>query len=92
MGLSDQSHAPAALPSRNTPHPFYGSQGRYGRMRKISPSTGFDLRTVQPLPSRYTDCAIQEQNYTDVNTEIKRVSGKISSQITAERHDSQARS
>ena len=30
-------------------------QGQSGRVRKISPPTGIDLRTVQPLASRYTD-------------------------------------
>jgi hypothetical protein len=34
-----------------------GPQGRSGRMRKISPPPGFDLRTVQPVASRYTYCA-----------------------------------
>ena len=32
-------------------------QGRSGRVRKISPSPGFDPRTVQPVASRYTDWA-----------------------------------
>jgi hypothetical protein len=47
------------------PLPFYpldrrvgGPQGRSGRTRKISPSPGFNLRTVQPLASSYTDCTI----------------------------------
>jgi hypothetical protein len=35
-----------------------GPQGRSGLVRKISPSPGFDLRTVQPVASRYTDWAI----------------------------------
>ena len=30
-------------------------QSRFGQVRKISPPPGFDLRTVQPLASRYTD-------------------------------------
>jgi hypothetical protein len=30
-------------------------QGQSGRLRKISPLLGFDLRTVQPVASRYTD-------------------------------------
>jgi len=34
-----------------------GPQGRSGQVRKISPPTGFDPRTVQPVDSRYTDCA-----------------------------------
>ena len=35
-----------------------GPQGRFGRVRKISPPLGFDPRTVQPVASRYTDCVI----------------------------------
>jgi hypothetical protein len=30
-------------------------QGRSGRVRKISPTPEIDLRTVQPIASRYTD-------------------------------------
>jgi len=32
-----------------------GPQGRSGRVRKIPPPTGFDLRTVQPVESHYID-------------------------------------
>ena len=35
-----------------------GHQDQFGRVRKISPAPGFDPRTVQPVASRYTDCAI----------------------------------
>ena len=35
-----------------------GPHSRSGRVRKISPPKGFDSRTVQPVASRYTDCAI----------------------------------
>jgi hypothetical protein len=35
-----------------------GTQDRFGRVRKISPQTGLDPRTVQPVASRYTDRAI----------------------------------
>jgi hypothetical protein len=35
-----------------------GSQGRSGRVRKISPPPGFDPRNAQPVASRYTDWAI----------------------------------
>jgi hypothetical protein len=42
--------------------PFYrrlgGPQGWSGRVRKISPTPGFDLRTVHPVASPYTDWAI----------------------------------
>jgi hypothetical protein len=60
-GVGGQYHAPAALPPGNTRYPFYrrlgGPQGRSGRVRKISPSPGFDPWTVQPVASRYTDRA-----------------------------------
>jgi hypothetical protein len=35
-----------------------GPQGQSEQVRKISPPHGFDPRTVQPVGSRYTDCAI----------------------------------
>jgi hypothetical protein len=35
-----------------------GFQGRSGRVRKISPTPGFDTWTVQPIASRYTGYAI----------------------------------
>jgi len=34
-----------------------GPDGRSGRVRKISPPTGFDTRTVHPSSNRYTDYA-----------------------------------
>jgi len=59
MGLGGQCHAPADLPSGKTQYPLYRRlgepQGWGGRMRKISPQTGFDPRTVQPVASRKTD-------------------------------------
>ena len=62
MGVGGQHHAPAALPPSKTRYPFYrrpsGSQGRSGRVRKISSQPGFDCRTVQAVASRYTDWAI----------------------------------
>ena len=30
------------------------SQGRFGRVRKTSPASGFDPRTLQAVTSRYT--------------------------------------
>jgi hypothetical protein len=54
-------HAPAALPLGKTRYSLYsrlgGPQDRSGRVRKISPPPGLDLRTVQPVVSRYTDWA-----------------------------------
>jgi hypothetical protein len=61
MRVSDQCHALAALPPVKTQCPVYGrlggSQGRPGRVQKISPLLGFDLHTVQPLASCYIDYA-----------------------------------
>ena len=61
-GVGGQHHVPAALPPGKTRYPLYRRldrpQGRSGRMRKISLPPGFDPRTVQPVASRYTDCAI----------------------------------
>ena len=61
-GVGGQCYAPAALPPGKTRHPLYrrlgGPQGRSGKVRKFSPSPGFDPRTVRPVASRYTDWAI----------------------------------
>jgi hypothetical protein len=62
MGVGGQRHAPAALPPGMTRYPLYSrlgrSQGRSGRVLKVSPPPGFDPRTVQHVASRYTDYAI----------------------------------
>ena len=62
MGLGGQRHAPAALPPGKTQYPLYrrlgGPQGPSGRVRKISPTPGFDALTVQPVARSYTDWAI----------------------------------
>jgi len=56
-GVGGQDHIPAALLPATTRYPVYrrlgGSQGRCGRVRNISPPTGFDPRTVQPVVSCY---------------------------------------
>jgi hypothetical protein len=61
MGVGGQRHAPTALPPGKTRYPLYrrlgGAQGRSGQGRKNSPPPELDPRTVQPLASRYTDCA-----------------------------------
>jgi len=50
-----------SLPPGKTRYPLYrrlgGSQGRSGKVRKISPPPRFDPRTVQPVACRYTDYA-----------------------------------
>ena len=62
IGVGGQRHAPAALPPWKTRYPLYrrlgGLQGRSGRVRRISPPPGFDLRTVQPVASGYADWAV----------------------------------
>ena len=61
-GVGGQRHAPAALPPGMTRYPLYRTlgrpQGRSGRMLKISPPPGLDLRTVHLVANRYTDYAI----------------------------------
>jgi hypothetical protein len=46
-------------PGKETRYPLYkrraAPQGRPGRVRKISLLLGFDIRTTQPVASRYTD-------------------------------------
>jgi len=60
--MGGQRHAPATLPPGKSRYPLYrrlgGPQGRSGWAHKISPPPGFDPQTVQPVASRYTDCAI----------------------------------
>jgi hypothetical protein len=55
------THRPP-LPPAKTRYPLYRRLGRpqewSGRVGKISPPPGFDPRTIQPVASRYTDCAI----------------------------------
>jgi len=57
-GEGSASRPGCTLPPGKTRYPFYrrldGPQGRSGQVRKISPSPGFDPRTVQPVGSRYT--------------------------------------
>ena len=58
-----QRQAPRRFtPGNETRCPLYrrlgGPQGRSRRVRKISSPPGFDPRTVQPVASHYTDCAI----------------------------------
>jgi len=59
VGVGGQRHAPAGLPPGKTPYPLYrrldGPQVRAGRVRKISPTPGFDPRTFHPVASRYAE-------------------------------------
>jgi len=62
MGWVVNATSRPLYPPGKTRFPLYkrldGPQGRSGRMRKFSPSPRSDPRTVQPVTSRYTDCAI----------------------------------
>jgi hypothetical protein len=62
MEVGGHRHAPVVLPPGKTRYPLYrrlgGLEGRSGRVRKISLPPGIDPRTVQPVASRYTVCAI----------------------------------
>jgi len=40
-----------------------GHQGRSGRKRKISPPPRFESWTVQPVASRYSDCATPARSF-----------------------------
>ena len=60
-GVGGHRHAPAASPrERPSSHCIGGWVGPGVGLdgRKISPPPGFDLRIVQHVASRYTDCAI----------------------------------
>jgi hypothetical protein len=66
MVVGGQRHATAALPPGKTRYPLYRGlgvpQGRTGRVRQM-PLPGIELRTVKPITSRYTDCAIPAYLY-----------------------------
>ena len=57
--MGGQGHAQAASPQGKTRYPLYrrvgGPQSRSGRLWKTSSPPGFDLRTVQPVASYFTD-------------------------------------
>jgi hypothetical protein len=56
-------HPGRFTPRKETWYPLYRRLGRpqcwSGLLWKISPSTGFDPRTIQPIVSRYTDYTIR---------------------------------
>ena len=69
MGVSAQRHALAALSRGKSLYPSYkrldGPEGRSGLVRTVSPPPGFDPRTFQPVPSRYTDYTIPAHDDDD---------------------------
>jgi len=73
-GDGSASRPGRSLPPGKTRFSLYrklgGLQGRSGQVRKISPPPGFDSRTVQPVASRYTDCATRPTYSKDILTYI----------------------
>ena len=61
-GGGSSPHPGHFSPGKETWYPMYrrlgALQGQSGRVWKISPPPAFDLQTVQPVASRYTDCAL----------------------------------
>jgi len=71
-------------PRGMTRYPLYRrlgeSQGQSGRVRRISPPSGFDPRTVQPVASRYTDYAVPDYNVIRIwaiNKQVRAVVMKL---------------
>jgi len=66
-GEGSASRLVLSLSPAKTRYPLYrrlgGPQVLSGQVRKISPSPEFDPRTVQPVTSRYTECATRPTNY-----------------------------
>jgi len=62
-GVGGQRHAPAALYPRERPGThcigsWVGPRAGLDEWGKSRPRPGFDVRTVPPVASRYTDCAL----------------------------------
>jgi len=67
LNVSCQRQVPTFLTLGKTRYPFYGRLGGLqvcsGRVRKVSPPSGFGLRTVQPVMSRYTNYSVLAHTY-----------------------------
>jgi len=76
-GERSASRPGRSLPPGKNRYPLYrrlgGPQGRSRQVRKISPSPGFDPRTVQPVASRYTDYATGPTDLTKTCFKIFRL-------------------
>jgi hypothetical protein len=63
MGVGGQRHAPVALPLGKRPGThciagWVGPRASVDSCGKSRPPPGFNPQTLQPVVSRYTDCAI----------------------------------
>jgi len=87
MRAGCQLHAPAASPQGKTRYPLYrrldGPQSQSEGVRKIPPPPGFDLRTVQPVASRYSDWAtpIHPSVYSLIKSKFSREGDLVGSFI-----------
>ena len=73
MGGWVVSAKPRPLDSRQRPgthciRGWVGPKAGQDRCGKSRPPPGFDPRTVQPVASRYTDCAIPTHRFIDVTS------------------------
>ena len=72
-GERSASRPGRSLVPGKTRYPLYrrlgGPKGRFGQVRKISPLTGFDPRTVQSVASRYTDYSTRSSLYENAQNE-----------------------
>jgi hypothetical protein len=75
MRVGGKRHALAVLSPGKIRYPSYrrlgGPQGWSGQVRKISPSPGFQPRTVQPVASRYTDYAMPAHTINTVQKQLR---------------------
>jgi hypothetical protein len=60
MEMGGQRHAPDALPPGKTQYPSGWASGQSERVRNSSSPPGLNPWTVQPVASRYTDCAFPD--------------------------------
>ena len=56
--MGGQRHTPAALPLGKGPGSHFTGGWVDRGDGKVSPSAGFESRTVQPVGSSFTDCAV----------------------------------
>ena len=83
-----ESRLGRSLPPGKTRYPLYrrlgGPQGWSGQVQKIFPSPGFDPRTVRPVASRCTDCAIRPTLWGEVEKYFR--AGKTTDDNTGHLH------
>ena len=67
MGVGGQRHTPATLPPEKIQYPLFikmdGAWRWSGQLQKISPLSGFDSQTVQPIGSRCINYATRPTAY-----------------------------